>query len=81
MNYFELNLQIENFIKSLKKSEYSFKPVLDGSTESGLSIELGFTCYAIKTLYTINSPVVTDSKEIKKYTDFLKSFWKAFFAF
>lgn len=77
MNYFELNLQIENFIKSLKKSEYSFKPVLNGSTESGLSIELGFTCYAIKTLYTINSPVVTDSKEIKKYTDFIKSFSKS----
>ena len=61
MNYFELHLKIENFINSLKKSEYSFKPVLDGSTESGLNIELGFTCYAVKTLYTINSLSVTNT--------------------
>ena len=76
MNYFELHLQIENFIKSLKKSDYSFRPVLDGSTDAGLNIELGFTCYAVKTLYTINSLAVTDNKEIQKYTEFIKSFSK-----
>ena len=76
MNYFELHLKIENFINSLKKSEYSFKPVLDGSTESGLNIELGFTCYAVKTLYTINSLAVNNTKDIDKYTNFIKSFSK-----
>ena len=76
MNYFDLHLQVENFINSLKKSETSFKPVLDGLTESGKNIELGFTCYALKTLYTINSLTVTDSKEIKKFSEFIKSFSK-----
>ena len=76
MNYFLLDKEIEGFINSLKKSKYSFFPVLEGLSSNGKSISMGFTCYALKTLYTINSSELKNNEETNRYIDYLKSFSK-----
>lgn len=74
MKYSELGNNIENFINSLKKSDTSYLPVLSGYTKNGEKISLGLTCYALKTLYTVNSSVLDNKITKDKYVKFIESF-------
>lgn len=74
MNYFELENRVEFFINSLKNSEFSYDPVERGLPENNPNLSLGFNCYALKTLYTINSSLLRDLDFVNKQINYLKSF-------
>ena len=49
-----LNTKIEScseFINNLNYEKYFFKPTLEGITEAGNKLELGFSCYGLKFFY------------------------------
>ncbi len=64
-----------NFISSLsKESEFEYYPVKNGYTKDGKNINLGFSCFAIKSLYILDVWNEKDLKNQKKWFKYLKSF-------
>ena len=52
--YLKIN-SCSEFINKLKYNEYYFKPALEGVTEEGSNLELGFSCYGLKFNYLSGS--------------------------
>ena len=71
----ELNLlpeEIFNFIKSLQKdSLVNYLPAKRGVTDVGKSIELGFSCYALKIYYMTSNWDTLDTEKKDEWHDFL----------
>lgn len=65
--------KIEEFVKSLIRNDGSFNIVNKGTTNVGLQLKLGFTCYAIKVLYTINSKLIHDQNFIDNTSHIFES--------
>ena len=50
--YLDVPDNVFNFLKTLQKDNiYRYSPTPEGLTEAGKSIELGFSCYAMKIYY------------------------------
>lgn len=64
-----------NFLNSLKKDKaYGYYPVKEGNTHQGKNIELGFSCFAIKSLYIIDEwKNITDNQQ-KSWLSFINKF-------
>ena len=60
-----------HFLNGLKKeNDYGYYPVKNGTTYEGKNIDLGFSCFAIKSLYIID--------EWKNITELQKNNWLNF---
>jgi hypothetical protein len=73
-----LNSGLNNFLNSLKNdtNKYHFRPCIHGLTEAGKRLQLGFSCYAVKTFYTINTWKEFLPQEVKDWENFINSFQK-----
>lgn len=82
----DLEFQLKNYISKLNISDYNFIPVNSGCNANGESIQLGFLCYALKTMYTLNDSKLEDidykSGVLNKISSFQitnKKFYKGYF--
>lgn len=64
------------FLKSLENSDQNFQfyPVIDGLTEWGKRVELGFSCYALKIYYILGEWDKLDSKNQLNWIKYINSF-------
>ena len=71
----DLPEEIFNFIKSLQKdSLVNYLPAKRGVTDIGKSIELGFSCYALKIYYMTSNWDTLATEKKDEWHDFLNSF-------
>ena len=64
-----------NFLNSLKKdNEYAYYPVKQGSTHEGKNIDLGFSCFAIKSLYIIDEWKNIRDQQKNNWLNFINEF-------
>jgi len=64
-----------SFIKSLKKeNSFGFFPAKEGLTKEGQSIDLGFSCLALKSFYILNEWEKLSQNEAKNWLDYINSF-------
>ena len=64
-----------DFLNSLKKDKpYTYFPVKKGNTEEGKKIELGFSCFAIKSLYIIDEWRNISENQKKSWLNFINEF-------
>ena len=66
-----LEESIINFLKSLEKNNFEYSPVLNGVTKSGIDLNLGFSCYALKSKYILNS---FDDKNLSDWVQYLNNY-------
>ncbi len=52
----DMEVKLKKYISNLYTTDFKFNPVNLGSNANGNSLQLGFLCYALKTMYTINEP-------------------------
>lgn len=78
----KLNKEIEDiysginyFLNNLRKpnNKFSFFPALEGLTEEGKNLSLGFSCYALKINFMLGN-TDKNSDEINEWADYLNSF-------
>lgn len=69
---------VGGFLDTLKNKnkKFDYYPCLEGVTQAGKQISLGFSCYGLKTLYTINHWDPLNSKIKKEWGEYLNSFQK-----
>jgi len=70
--------EISNFIDSLRiaNNSYSFTPCLKGATQAGRELRLGFSCYALKTYFTLNKWNNFDQDYKNEWAQYINSFQK-----
>ena len=62
---------IINFINNLEKNKFEYLPVLNGVTQSGKDLNLGFSCYALKSKYILNS---LENKHTSDWVQYLNNY-------
>ena len=72
------NEGFEEFLNSLKNktSSYHYLPCIEGPTKAGKEISLGFSCYALKTFYTLNKWKNLNEDQKEGWVNFINSFQK-----
>tara|TARA_A100001035_G_C27777754_1_gene499983 strand:- start:1019 stop:2146 length:1128 start_codon:yes stop_codon:yes gene_type:complete len=70
--------EITSFIDSLRltNNSYSFLPCLKGATQAGRELKLGFSCYALKTYFTLNKWNNFDEDYKNEWGQYINSFQK-----
>lgn len=68
------NLVYEYIQKLQQESLHRYLPSLDGLTENGKNIELGFSCYALKIYFMTSNWDKLNSYEKKEWVKYLNSF-------
>ena len=70
--------EITSFIDSLRltNNSYSFLPCLKGATQAGRELKLGFSCYALKTYFTLNKWNNFDEDFKNEWGQYINSFQK-----
>ena len=64
-----------NFLQTLQKdSIYRYYPTTGGLTRAGKSIELGFSCYAMKIYYMTSNLENLSSEDKNNWVNFINSF-------
>lgn len=76
LNQNNLSENIQKFILKLNYKENNFLPVQTGSTDAGRELNMGFTCYALKILYTIDSNYLDDKDWMTKIFNSLEGYKK-----
>ena len=76
LNQNNLSENIQKFILKLNYKENNFLPVQTGSTDAGRELNMGFTCYALKILYTIDSNYLDDKDWMTKIYNSLEGYKK-----
>tara|TARA_Y100000741_G_C18252569_1_gene557792 strand:- start:236 stop:1372 length:1137 start_codon:yes stop_codon:yes gene_type:complete len=73
-----LNTEVINFLSKLQKKEskFTYYPALEGLTEEGKKLNLGFSCFAAKIKYILNEPKDFNDEEKKNWSDYINSFQK-----
>ncbi len=69
---------VASYLNSLenKNKKFDYYPCHEGVTEAGKEISLGFSCYGLKTLYTINKWHLFSNEVRKEWGEYLNSFQK-----
>ena len=74
----DINLyeEVDSFLTSLKSdpSKYKFNPVLDGTTDYGDSLDLGFSCYALKCYFMLGLWEKLDNNIQNEWTEHINKF-------
>ncbi len=67
-----------NFILSLKKDEnsFAFYPTKEGLTDNGSRLNLGFSCFALKTYFILDVWKDLSEKDITKWVTYINNFQK-----
>ena len=70
--------EITSFIDSLRltNNSYSFLPCLKGATQAGRELKLGFSCYALKTYFTLNKWNNFEEDYKNEWVQYINSFQK-----
>lgn len=79
MSFFEeVEDGVQKFLNNLQKIDrpFSYFPVLDGITNEGKELELGFSCYVVKIKYMLGLWDKIEEDKKKDWTKFLNSFQK-----
>ena len=71
----EIDIKIYQFLNSLRNdsSEYRYSPALEGVTEAGKNLSLGFSCFAIKIFFTLNLWNTFTKLEQDSWLEFINS--------
>jgi len=71
----EIDVKIYQFLNSLKNqsSPYKYSPALEGVTDAGKNLSLGFSCFAIKILFTLNLWKTITKREQDDWLGFINS--------
>jgi len=73
--YLDVPNNVFNFLKTLQKdSIYRYYPTTGGLTRAGKSIELGFSCYAMKIYYMTSNLENLSSEDKNNWVNFINSF-------
>ena len=73
--YFQIFESTEEYLFSLSKGEkYKYYPCLEGRTDFGNNLELGFSTFALKLLKMIGKLNQINDKELNGWANFLNSF-------
>ena len=74
----DINLtnEIDFFLTSLKEdsNNYKFRPALEGLTDYGVSLDLGFSCYALKCYYMLGLWEKLDNKVQNEWKEYINNF-------
>ena len=71
----EVDYTTLNFLENLNKnSSFTFYPALEGLTKEGESINLGFSCYALKTYFILDKLDIFEEKKINDWVNYINSF-------
>ncbi len=71
-----LEKNLPKFLSDLERSSYQYNLVVNGNTSKGLSLNLGFSCYALKIFYITNLWDDLNQKNKDEWCSFIKSFQK-----
>lgn len=75
--YKELPEGVLGYTKSLRKKDlFQFLPTQKGLTRYGTTLELGFSCYALKIYYMTGAINNFETQEIEDWVNFINSFQK-----
>ena len=73
--YLDVPDNVFNFLKTLQKDNiYRYSPTPEGLTEAGKSIELGFSCYAMKIYYMTSNFDKLSFEDRNNWVKFINSF-------
>lgn len=73
--FLDIPENVFQFVKSLQKDDiYKYYPTLEGLTDVGKSIELGFSCYALKIFYMTSNWEKLGTQEKSSWIEFINSF-------
>ena len=73
--YLDVPNNVFNFLQTLQKdSIYRYYPTTGGLTRAGKSIELGFSCYAMKIYYMTSNLENLSSEDKNNWVNFINSF-------
>jgi len=72
----QLNDTLPHYLRTLEVADQPgcFLPCVEGATEVGRQVTLGFSCFAVKIYYTLGLWGELDSSKRDAWIDFLKSF-------
>ena len=75
----DLKQNIEQFLNSLqsKSNFFKFSPALDGVTNSGENLSLGFSCYALKCFYMLGLWEKIDKNIQNEWSNYINSYQKS----
>lgn len=66
-----------DYLESLKKdNDFEYFPVRQGITTYGKNLNLGFSTYALKILFMLNKPEITDKKNLDSWSNYINSYQK-----
>jgi hypothetical protein len=74
---YNLNSKIKlctEFINKLNYDKYFFKPALEGKTDAGTKLQLGFSCYGLKFFYLSGQWEKLNDDEKINWTNTINSF-------
>ena len=75
----DIEINIAEYLYSLNKKEnpYSYYPSKKDFTSNGANLSLGFSCFAIKILYTLNLWDKLDANKKDSWGEYINSFQKS----
>ncbi len=74
----DLEARLKKYISNLNTKDYNFNPVNSGNNSNGNNMQLGFLCYALKTMYTLNDSKLDNNDYINgilKKNKFISRDW------
>ncbi len=73
-NFYKIEKEIKNFVSNLNVNDLNYIPSKKGHNNNGKQLQLGFLCYALKIMITVNDEKIYDQEYIEKITDKINSF-------
>ncbi|OUW38373.1 MAG: hypothetical protein CBD44_00995 [Flavobacteriaceae bacterium TMED184] len=72
----DLKINIPNYLQTLNQGGHKYLPVKSGLTDQGASLNLGFSCYALKIYYITNQWDNLKEEEKTSWIAYINSFQK-----
>ena len=73
-NFDKIEQEIKEFINDLNINDLNYLPSKKGYNKNGQKLQLGFFCYALKTLLTLNDEKIQNKEFIDKIKTKINSF-------
>ena len=74
LNFEDIEVNLKNYISNLETEDFNFKPSNTGSTTNGRKLQLGFLCYALKTMYILNDSRLENEEYLGEFVNKINSF-------
>ena len=69
LNFEDIEVNLKNYISNLETEDFNFKPSNTGSTTNGRKLQLGFLCYALKTMYILNDSRLENEEYVGEFVN------------